>query len=582
MAIRQPIIAVLGHVDHGKTSLLDAIRGSVVAKGEAGAITQHIGASEIPIDDIRYFCNKSVCFITDKIKIPGLLFIDTPGHAAFTTLRKRGGAISDIAVLVVDMNEGFQPQTIESLMFLKEFKTPFIVAATKIDRIAGWNPQKNVPFARSYDAQDISVQRNFDEKFYRVIGELAEYGFNAERCDRITDFTKQIVVVPISNITKEGIADLLLFLSGMSQKYLEKRLEITPGEGKGGVLEVKDFKGLGKTIDAIIYDGEVKKGDWLIIGGNKTIVTKIKALLKPNPLSDIRVEKRFIAVNSVTAASGVKIAAPGLDDVIPGSPIRCVANEKEIENAKKDVESEIEEVEFETGTNGIIMKADTLGSLEALIKVMKDMNISIRKAKVGAVNKADVIEAAAMDEPIIFAFNVPISDEINALIKDNDVKLFSSDIIYRIVEDYEKYKEEKKRMKEEELMKSVVMPARLRILPGYVFRQSKPAVFGVEILAGTLKQGVKLKKMGTGKIVGIVKGLQLKGDTVKEAKIGDRIAVSMDDVIVGRNVREGETLETVITRRDAKVIERIKDKLRQDELELFEELKPDTLSFATD
>lgn len=581
MAIRQPIVAVLGHVDHGKTSLLDAIRGSVVAKGEAGAITQHIGASEIPIEDIKYFCNKNVCFITDQVKIPGLLFIDTPGHEAFTTLRKRGGAISDIAVLIVDINEGFQPQTIESLMFLKEFKTPFIVALTKMDRILGWNPQEGVPFSKSYEAQTEHTRSIFDEKFYSVLGELSQHGFNGERCDRIEDFTKQIVMVPISNHTREGIADLLLFLSGMSQKFLEKRLELSKGEGKGSVLEVKDFKGLGKTIDVIIYDGEVSRGDWLVIGGDvkEMIVTKIKALLKPNPNQDIRVEKKFVTVNNVSAASGIKISAPNLDNVIAGSPIRCVSDEKGIDNAKKEIESEIEEVEFETGTSGVIVKADTLGSLEAMIKIMKEKEIPIRKAKVGAVNKTDVIECTAMDDPVLFAFNVAVSDELKNMIKDEDVTLFSSNIIYRIIEGYEKYIEDKKRMKEDELLSSITMPARFRIMPGYVFRQCKPAVVGVEMIAGTIKPGVRMVKKGTETIVGTVKELQLKGENVKEAKAGDKLAVSMDDVIVGRNVKEGDILDTVISKKDAKMIEKIRDKLRKDELELFDEIKPETNPF---
>ncbi len=573
MAIRQPIVVVLGHVDHGKTSLLDAIRGSVVAKGEAGAITQHIGASEIPIEDIKHFCNRAVCFITDKIKIPGLLFIDTPGHEAFTTLRKRGGAIADLAVLIVDINEGFQPQTVESLIFLKEFKTPFVVALTKIDRISGWMPQKNVPFSKSYDAQPPRVQREFDEKFYRIVGELSEHGFNGERCDRITDFTKQVVMVPVSNVTKEGIADLLLFLSGMSQKYLEKRLQVTPGEGKGAVLEVKDYKGLGKTIDIIIYDGEVRKGDYLVVGGSEIIVTKIKALLKPNPKSDIRVEKRFVTVESASAACGVKISAQGLDEVIPGSPVRCVSSENDIEKAKKEIESEMEEVEFETEKEGIIMKADTLGSLEAMIKMMKERNVPIRKAKVGAVAKTDVIEASAMEEPVIFAFNVPVPDEIRALMSDMGVKCFSSDVIYRIVEDYEEYIEEKKRMKEDELFASAKMPFRMRVLPGYVFRQSKPAVFGVEILAGTLKAGARVRKQGTDKVIGPVKELQLKGESVKEAKAGDKLAISMDDVVIGRNVKEGDILESALTKADIKTLEKLREKLRPDEAELLDEMK---------
>ncbi|HLD41447.1 MAG TPA: translation initiation factor IF-2, partial [archaeon] len=348
MKIRQPIVSVLGHVDHGKTSILDKIRGSNVYAGEAGGITQHIGASEVPIESIQKTCGDLLKKMNINLTIPGLLFIDTPGHEAFTTLRKRGGAIADLAVLVIDVNEGFQPQTEESLLFLKEFKTPFVVAANKIDRTMGWTPNKGECFIKTIKEQQDRVVEDLETKIYTIIGQLAEKGYDSERYDRVGNFGKQICIVPTSGVTGEGIADLIVVLSGLAEKFLKDSIKFEEGEGKGTVLEVKEHKGLGLTIDAIIYNGEVNKGDILVIGGKEIIETKIKALLKPEPLKELRAEKKFQYVDSVVAASGIKISAPGLEKVVAGSPLRTVKNEKDVEKVKQEIVEEVEEVEIHT------------------------------------------------------------------------------------------------------------------------------------------------------------------------------------------------------------------------------------------
>lgn len=570
MPIRQPIISVLGHVDSGKTTLLDKIRGSTVALGESGGITQHIGASTIPIKNILGICGDLVKKMGVDVKIPGLLFIDTPGHEAFTTLRKRGGSIADLAILVIDINEGFQPQTEESLMFLKEFKTPFVVAATKIDRILGWRSE-NSCFLPNFREQDERAQNEVEEKIYKIIGQLGEKGLKSERYDRVDDFAKEVCIVPVSAITGEGIPDLLMVLTGLAQKYLEKRLEVSEEMGKGTILEVREFRGLGTTIDVILYDGVINKGDTLVIGGRKIVTTNVKALLKPEPLKEMRVEKMFRQVEQVSAATGVKISAPNLENVIAGSPVRFVTDEKDLEKARRDIKREIEEVEIETENEGIILKADTLGSLEGLIKVLGDLKIPIRKAKVGNVLKADVMESAGMKKPLVFAFHVEILPDALETAKNQDVKIFKSDIIYKLIEDHQKWEEEEKRRSEKELLESVTHPGRIKILPGYVFRQSKPAIFGVEILGGIVKPGYKLRKGE--KVIGEVKELQSEGENVEKAKIGEKVAVSVGGVTIGRQINEGDTLETVMKERDFEVLKKLKAKLPEDERKLLEEFE---------
>jgi translation initiation factor 5B len=568
MALRQPIVSILGHVDHGKTTLLDCIRGSVVAKGEAGLITQHIGASEVPIDYIKGICGSLLEKMKVDIKIPGLLFIDTPGHEAFTTLRKRGGAVADLGVLIIDINEGMQPQTEESLRFLKEFRTPFVVAATKIDKIMGWNPSRGDSFLSTWGKQSQRVKDDFEKKFYSLVGQLSRHGFEADRYDRVEDFRKKVSIIPVSGITGEGIPDLLMILSGLSQRFLEDSLHVTPGEGKGTVIEVKDYKGLGTTIDVILYDGEINAGDWLVIGAKDMLVTKARALLKPNPMKELRVEKAFLPVKSVTAASGVKIAAPDLEKAIAGSPLRAVTDMQRVEGVKREIEQEISEVEIDTQGRGVMLKADTLGSLEALVKTLKGIEVPIRKAEIGEVTKQDVMEMKSIPGPIIFAFNVKMSAEVEGVAKDNKVRVFSSDVIYRLVEDYEQWEKDSKKRKEEAMLSSVSRPGRVRIMPGYVFRQSKPAIVGVEVMKGIIKSGNRLKKQG--KLAGEIKEVQSQGENVSEAKAGDKVALSIDGAVVGRNIEEGDELDVKLTDHDKKVLEKLRHRLRGDEIELLD------------
>ncbi len=567
--IRQPIISVLGHVDHGKTTILDSIRKSTVAAGEAGGITQHIGATEVSGDVIKKICGSLIK--EEKIKIPGLLFIDTPGHAAFTTLRKRGGSIADLAILVVDINENFQPQTDESLTFLKEFKTPFVVAANKIDRINGWARQETKSFMESFKKQNESVKRELDTKIYEMVGALGERGYNSERFDRVTDFKNTVAIVPVSGITGEGIGELLMVLIGLSQQFLSEKLEIKEKNGFGTVLEVKEVKGMGTTIDAILYDGSVSKGDYLIIGGETPIVTNVRSILKPRELGDIRVEKKFSTVDEVSAAAGIKISAPNLEDVVAGSPFRTCRKQEDVEKLKKELKKEVESVEIDKDAEGVMIKADTLGSLEGMIKILQDNNIPIKKAKIGNVTRADVMEMSCISDTlkrVVFAFNVQVLPEA---LEIKDVKIFQSPVIYKLIEDYEKWKEEEENNIKREKLDEVIRPGKMKILPGYVFRASHPAIVGVEVTGGVVKPGYSLVKGD--KIIGKIEQIQKEGSNVSEAKYGDKLAVSISGATVGRQIKEGDELFTAMGKENIRKLEEMRDLLSKSEIDTLEEIK---------
>ncbi len=560
------------------TTLLDKIRGTAVAKKEAGGITQHIGATEIPIDTIREICGGLLKQLKVNITIPGLLFIDTPGHEAFINLRKRGSSLADIAILVIDILEGVMPQTIECIEILKTYKTPFVVAANKIDKIYGWKSYENFPISHSLLKQSSTALRQLEEKIYNIVFKLNELGFNADRFDRVRDFTREIAIVPVSAVTGEGIPELLMLLVGLAQRYLKRELNINPDKpARGTILEVREEIGLGKTIDVIIYDGNIKRGDTIVLMGrdNKIIVTKVKALLKPRPLDEMRDPRyKFKPVNKVSAAAGIKIAAQNLEDAIAGMPL--IVCKGDVKKCIEEIKKEVEQYKIETDNIGVVLKADTIGALEAIVNILRRKNIPIRIADVGDISRRDVIEANAskMQDPkfgVILGFNVKISKVAEDEIKRYGIKVFLNNVIYRLIEEYEEWLKEFEERKKREILESITRPAKIRILQGYVFRISKPAIVGIEVLEGTIKKNYKLFK--DGKIVGKILSIQYEKKPLEEAKKGERVAIAIDEGFVGRNIDENDILYTFISKDELEILEKYKNYLREDELKVLDEIK---------
>ena len=570
--LRTPIVAVLGHVDHGKTSLLDEIRGSAVSEGEAGAITQHIGATDIPLSTISTMAGELV--MPEDFDLPGLLFIDTPGHHSFSTLRARGGALADIAVLVVDVNDGFQPQTEEAIDILRRTGTPFVVAANKVDTTPGWNPQDGVPIQESLAAQSDRARSMLDENLYEIIGQLSDAGFSADLYWRVQDFQKNIGVVPVSAMTAEGIPDLLTVLMGLSQRFMREEMAIDVfGPGEGTVLEVKDERGFGATIDTVVYDGVVRNGDTIVVGGqDDPIVTEVRALLRPRPLEEIRTEKRFEKAAEVSAAAGVKIAAPDLDAAMAGAPVRVV-RDRPLEEVVEEVNAALAEIEVDTAEDGVVVKADTLGSLEAMANALKEAEVPIMRAEVGDIAPRDIAiaETANQDEhKALLGFNVSILQNAENELESADVTLFTNDVIYQLIEDYETYVEQRKRAQQETVLDKVVRPARFRLLPDHTFRQNDPAVVGVEVLAGTLQNNRNVGAFEGNEFdrLGSLSGIQKQGDDVDEARAGERVSIAIDGPTVGRDIEEGDTLWSEVPEKHAKILEQeLKSEITGDERE---------------
>ena len=608
---RQPIVSVLGHVDHGKTSVLDLVRSigserqASVMDREAGGITQHIGATEVPADVLNETC--AAMMGGKKFKSPGLLFIDTPGHHSFVSLRNRGGSVADIAVLVIDVMEGLQPQTIESLQTLKETRTPFVIACNKVDRIHGWRTKHGRSFMESFKDQREDVRSLFEDRYWKLLGQFSEHGFNIERYDQIRDFRQNVALVPMSAKDGEGLQDLLAVTVGLAERFLEDRLTDTLGAAEGTVLEMRDEVGMGKTIDVILYRGELKIGDKVMLAANDgPFSTHIKGLKRPKGMSEMRdAGKRWVNFDSVEAACGVKIVAPKLENTIAGTTLYLANTSEQKEQAEAAIRQEwraifdtmpimcskcnevFPRIDFKAHTKqgvcrgaeeerkGVVIKADTVGGLEALGFELAKLKIPVRQATVGPVNKRDILMAKSAQDPlnkVILGFSVKGNSEVADSLSEDDseIKFFSGSIIYHILDAYEAWREETAERMAAELRESLVYPGRLLYLKDHTFRAKGPAIVGMRVVGGRVHIGQRLMKLD-GTPVGQIKSLRTRAsEDVKEANQGDEVAVAINGPTVGRHIEELDEFYVDVPESHAKRLKKID--LNPVEQEILDEL----------
>jgi len=579
--LRQPVVVVLGHVDSGKTSLLDKIRGTAVQAREVGGITQHIGASFFPVETIKEITGLLYAKLAKaETPIPGLLIIDTPGHEVFANLRVRGGSAADIAIIVVDVNKGFEAQTIESVDILKKRKVPFVIALNKVDMAAGWRGYGRF-ISEDVKKQEMSVQTLLDEKIYTVVGTLSRLGFPSEAFWRVKDFTKEVAIVPVSARSGVGIPELLAVMVGLAQQYLAKRLERhAEGPARGIVLEVNEETGLGPSANVILLDGTLHQGDSIVVGKRDgAVATKVKALLLPKPLDEMRDPRdKFKPVSEVIAAAGLKIMSPELEGVLAGSPLYVYDQKKgkeELERLKSLIESEVKNaIVGNTETTGVILKCDTIGSLEAITELLKKANVPIRMADIGNITRRDVVEAAAVKENdrylgVVLGFSVKVLDDAQKESQDREIKIFNEQIIYNLVRGYTDWVAYQREHEESILFNELPPVCKFQFLKGFVFRRNDPAVFGAEIQVGKLKQKVQVVNQ-EGKKVGIVHQIQDSGKSIEEATVGMQIAVSIKEPTIGRQINEGDVFYTDINSRQAKqLLERFIYRLNEKEKEIL-------------
>ncbi|KAG7659817.1 Translation initiation factor IF- 2 domain 3 [Arabidopsis suecica] len=586
--LRSPICCIMGHVDTGKTKLLDCIRGTNVQEGEAGGITQQIGATYFPAENIRERTKELKA--DAKLKVPGLLVIDTPGHESFTNLRSRGSSLCDLAILVVDIMHGLEPQTIESLNLLRMRNTEFIVALNKVDRLYGWKTCKNAPIVKAMKQQNKDVINEFNLRLKNIINEFQEQGLNTELYYKNKDMGDTFSIVPTSAISGEGVPDLLLWLVQWAQKTMVEKLTYVD-EVQCTVLEVKVIEGHGTTIDVVLVNGELHEGDQIVVCGLQgPIVTTIRALLTPHPMKELRVKGTYLHYKEIKAAQGIKITAQGLEHAIAGTALHVVGPDDDIEAIKESAMEDMESVlsRIDKSGEGVYVQASTLGSLEALLEYLKSpaVKIPVSGIGIGPVHKKDVMKAGVMLErkkeyATILAFDVKVTTEARELADEMGVKIFCADIIYHLFDLFKAYIENIKEEKKKESADEAVFPCVLQILPNCVFNKKDPIVLGVDVIEGILKIGTPICVPGREFIdIGRIASIENNHKPVDYAKKGNKVAIKIvgsnaeEQKMFGRHFDMEDELVSHISRRSIDILKsNYRDELSLEEWKLVVKLK---------
>lgn len=506
--LRSPICCILGHVDTGKTKILDRIRQTNVQEGEAGGITQQIGATYFPLDALKtktQVVNKDGSF---EFKVPGLLVIDTPGHESFTNLRSRGSSLCNIAVLVVDIMHGLEQQTLESMRLLRDRKTPFIVALNKIDRLYGWKKIENNGFQDSMALQNKGVQNEFRDRLEKTKVAFAEQGFNAELFHENKSMAKNVSLVPTSAHTGEGIPDMLKLLVSLTQERMTNKLMYL-SEVECTILEVKVIEGLGTTIDVVLSNGVLREGDRIVLCGlNGAIATNIRALLTPAPLKELRIKSQYVHNQEVKASLGVKIAANDLEHAIAGSRLLVVGPGDDEEDLEGEVMSDMDNLlgKVDKTGRGVSVQASTLGSLEALLEFLKVSKIPVANISIGPVYKRDVMQAGVMLEKakeyaVMLCFDVKVDKEAQQYADDVGVKIFTADIIYHLFDDFTKHMAQLVEQKKEDSKLLAVFPCVINTI--HVFNKKDPIVIGVDVIEGSLRLHTPIAAVRTNPVTNV-------------------------------------------------------------------------------
>ncbi|KAI2481554.1 eukaryotic translation initiation factor 5b [Pyrenophora tritici-repentis] len=588
--LRSPICCILGHVDTGKTKLLDKIRQTNVQEGEAGGITQQIGATYFPVEALQKktaVVNKDNDFV---FNVPGLLVIDTPGHESFTNLRSRGSSLCNIAILVIDIMHGLEPQTIESMKLLRDRRTPFIVALNKIDRLFGWKKIDNNGFEDSFSLQKQSVQSEFEERWTFVRTQLQEQGFNSELFHRNKNMAKYVSVCPTSAHTGEGIPDMIKLIVKLTQERLTNNLMYL-SEVECTVLEVKVIDGLGTTIDVILSNGVLHEGDRIVLCGNpEPIVTNIRALLTPAEMKELRVKSQYVHNKEVKAAMGIKIAADGLDQAIAGSRLLVVGPNDDEEDLMDEVMGDLAHLLSKVSKTGrgVSVQASTLGSLEALLEFLRVSKIPVSTISIGPVFRKDVLRAGIMLEKakeyaVMLCFDVKVDKEAKAYAEEIGVKIFEADIIYHLFDKFTAHMKQLEEQRKEESKMLAVFPCVLK--PVAVFNKKDPIIIGVDVTEGALRMttpicAIKKNAAGGKELVqlGRVTSIERDHKPMQICKKGQpSVAVKIEGTnqpMYGRHLEEDDILYSAISRKSIDTLkEFFRSDVSQEEWKLIVQLK---------
>ncbi|XP_063322498.1 eukaryotic translation initiation factor 5B isoform X1 [Pelmatolapia mariae] len=586
--LRAPVVCVLGHVDTGKTKILDKLRHTHVQDGEAGGITQQIGATNVPKETIEEQTKMAKNFNKESIKIPGMLIIDTPGHESFSNLRNRGSSLCDIAILVVDIMHGLEPQTLESINLLKEKKCPFIVALNKIDRLYDWKKSPETDVVATLKKQKKNTKDEFDERAKAIIVEFAQQGLNAALFYENKDPRTFVSLVPTSAHSGDGMGNLIALLVELTQTMLARRLAHCD-ELRAQVMEVKALPGMGTTIDVILINGRLREGETIIVPGVEgPIVTQIRGLLLPPPLKELRVKNQYEKHKEVSTSQGVKILGKDLEKTLAGLPLLVAHKDDEIPVLRDELVRELKQTlsSIKLEEKGVYVQASTLGSLEALLEFLRTSKVPYAGINIGPVHKKDVMKASTMLEhdpqyAVILAFDVKVERESQEMADSLGVRIFSAEIIYHLFDAFTKYREDYKKAKQDEFRHVAVFPVKLRVLPQFIFNSRDPIVMGVTVEAGVLKQGTPLCVPSKAFVdIGVVTSIEINHKPVDSAKKGQEICIKIEPIpgespkMYGRHFEATDIIVSKITRASIDALKNwFRDEMQKSDWQLIMELK---------
>ncbi|KAL7663321.1 Eukaryotic translation initiation factor 5B [[Candida] zeylanoides] len=595
--LRSPICCILGHVDTGKTKLLDKVRQTNVQGGEAGGITQQIGATYFPVDAIKQKTAVMAQYEKQTFDVPGLLIIDTPGHESFSNLRSRGSSLCNIAILVIDIMHGLEPQTLESIRLLRDRKAPFVVALNKIDRLYDWKAIPNNSFRDSFAKQTKSVQQEFHNRFEQIKVALAEQGLNSELYYQNKNITKYVSIVPTSAVTGEGVPDLLWLLLELTQKRMSKQLMYL-SKVEATILEVKVVEGFGYTIDVILSNGILREGDRVVLCGlNGPIATNIRALLTPPPSRELRIKSEYVHHKEVKAALGVKIAANDLEKAVAGSRLVVVGEDDDEEEIMEEVMDDLTGLldSVDTSGKGVVVQASTLGSLEALLDFLKSMKIPVMSIGLGPVYKRDVMKATTMLEKapefaIMLCFDVKVDKEAEQYAEEQKIKIFNADIIYHLFDAFTAYQNKLMEQRRKDFIEYAIFPCVLKTVQ--IINKRNPMIIGVDVIEGAVRIGTPIcavrhdpvTKTPNVMVLGKVVSLEVNHksvDIVKKGQTSAGVAMRLENPSAaqptwGRHVDETDNLYSLLSRRSIDTLKdpAFRDTVTKEDWLLVKKLKP--------
>ena len=587
--LRAPIICILGHVDAGKTKILDKLRHSNVQIGEAGGITQQIGATFLPIENFEQHLKKIDKKFQIKPEIPGILLIDTPGHASFQNLRSRGSSLCDIAVVIVNIVKGIEQQTLESLDLLRQRKTPFIIALNQLDRIYQWNSTEWGGYRDSYDKQKKSQKKEFGRLVDENKTQFIKNNLNTELYDKNEEMNLYVNMVPTSAITGEGLPDVLGLLVYLTQKYLLKKIEFRD-EIQCTILEVKVLEGIGTTIDVILVNGTLKVGDKIIVGGLfGPIKTTVKIILLPHPMKEMRVKCEYERHDQISGAIGVKLFCPDLENALAGSPLYVYKSEEEANKYGKEITRDFNSIvqdDLAKNGKGIMVQASTLGSLEAILTYLKAQGIQVSVVGVGNLNKKDVIKMQTVhsqtqnplkEDLVILCFDNKVLPEAQQYADQCGIKILNDEVIYHLFDSYIAFKKQCEEERKKEKEKEAIFPCVLKTV--MFINKKDPLIIGVDVLEGILKVGTPIYCVEKKLNIGTVESIEKEHKSINNVKPQDgsvsiRVKVVDSSLAAGRHFDENSTFISKITRNSIDALKQyFRDDMTNDDWKIVIKLK---------